>query len=308
MQAILVEGETGMMTRSVWLVLLLLIVLLILFSSVFVVREGSVALLYRFEKQACRAEGHDKCVYKPGLHFKLPFIDREQKVDLREQLLSGALPKVLTSDDKDLTINYYVVWRISDVTQYVNNAEQGKGQINEELLAAINKELLKEYSDRSLLEILAGFNESKPASLIKTATKVTAKFGVTITGAGINRLSLSTEDERKILSSMENSKNKEILRYKSQSEIIIKNSHKKADEKAELIIAQTKAKAEKIKAEGDTIASKIYADAYNQDLEFYKFYRSMKAYKNIFKNSKTVFVLQPDSQFFKYFDQLKLTK
>jgi membrane protease subunit HflC len=284
--------------------LILLVVILGLgLSSVMVVNEGERAIVSRFGKVVKdNIDGVDVTrVFIPGLHFKWPVIDKPRYMDARIQTLDGAADRFVTSEKKDLMVDSYVKWRISDFEKYYLSTNAGiKANAEKLLQAKISNDLRTEFGRRTIKEIVSGKRDELQIDALTNASESAANLGIEVVDVRVKQINLPA-----------NVSNSIYQRMRAERQAVAKEHRAQGKEQAEIIRATTDAgvtvkvagaerNALTIRGEGDALAAKIYADSYNKDAEFYGFLRSLEAYKESFSGNSDIMVLEPESDFFKY--------
>lgn len=296
------------------LLIIIAIVIGVGLSSLMVVTEGERAIVSRFgEVLKDNVDGTPVTrVYGPGLHVKIPMIDKIRYLDARIQTLDGAADRFVTSEKKDLMVDSYVKWRISDFEKFYLSTNGGLKSNAEALLQRkINSDLRTEFGKRTIKEIVSGISEDTSVSgssrdelqrlALQNAAKSAEDLGIKVVDVRVKQINLPN-----------NVSNSIFQRMRAERQAVAKEHRAKGKEEAETIRARTDAnvvvtlanarrQAEIIKGQGDATAAKIYADSFKKDPEFYSFLRSLEAYKASFTGKSDVMVLSPDSEFFKYF-------
>ncbi|MGN1281879.1 MAG: protease modulator HflC [Succinivibrio sp.] len=304
------------------------------FNSLYVVSEGTKGIVTRFGKVIRSAEG-DLNIVNPGLHFKVPFIDRVKVLDVRIQTISSSADRFVTSEKKDVIIDSYVKWQILDpATYYLTTAGGNKMQAEELLRRRINNSLRSQIGRLTIHEIVSGQNtaqddvmaeesefdtvasntadaqhsisQSKRDEVMQNALKdigASAKaLGIKIVDVRIKQINLPPEVSNSIYQRMRAERDAVAKLHRSQGRKEAEAIKAHADREVVVKIAEAERQARVLKGEGDAEATKIYADAYRQNPKLFEFLRSMDAYKNAMKSGNDVLVLEPDSEFFKYFN------
>ncbi|MCE9677619.1 protease modulator HflC [Shewanella sp. AS1] len=273
-------------------------------SSLLVVKEGERAIVSRFGK-ILKDDGVTR-IYKPGLHLKMPLIDNIKFLDSRIQTMDGAADRFVTSEKKDLMVDSYVKWRIFDHEKYYLATNGGnKIQAESLLQRKINNDLRTEFGRRTIKDIVSGSRDELQQDALKNASESAKDLGIEVVDVRVKQINLPANVSSSIYQRMRAERTAVAKEHraqgKEQSEII----RAKTDASVEIQIAEAERKALAVRGEGDAIAAKIYADAYNKDPEFYSFLRSLEAYKASFEGGSNVMVIEPDSDFFKYMKQAK---
>ncbi len=283
------------------------ILVMIGLSSLLVVNEGERAIVSRFGK-VLKDEGVTR-VYVPGLHVKIPVIDKIRYLDSRIQTLDGAPDRFVTSEKKDLMVDSYVKWRIKDFEKYYLSTNGGiKANAETLLQRKINNDLRTEFGQRTIKEIVSGKRDELQIAALSNATESARDLGIEVVDVRVKQINLP-----------ENVSSSIYQRMRAERLAVAKEHRAQGKEQAEIIratidadvtikIAEAERKALTVRGEGDAQAAKIYADAYNKDPEFFAFTRSLEAYKESFKGQGNVMVLEPDSEFFNYMKQADTKK
>jgi len=305
----------------------ILIALLILFvmgsSLLFTVHQTERALKLRLGKVV-------SADYGPGLHFKLPVIDTISIFDARIQTLDAPPELFLTLEKKNLIVDSFVKWRIindrneiSDeweanidvnaenkisgeeaVVRYfktVGGSEQRAGRRLSEIIA---DGLRREFGKRTIQEVVSGDRAQIMQDLTKDANKRAQKFGIQVVDVRVKRIELPKEVSSSVYQRMEAERERIAKKLRSRGEAEAVRIRAEADRKSVEVVAQAERDAERIRGEGDATSADTYAQAYMQDAEFYAFYRSLNAYKKSLADKSDIMLIQPDSDFFNYFNRL----
>ncbi|WP_065187691.1 protease modulator HflC [Shewanella woodyi] len=277
----------------------------VLLSSILVVNEGERAIVSRFGK-ILKDEGVTR-IYEPGLHLKLPMIDKIRFLDSRIQTMDGAADRFVTSEKKDLMVDSYVKWRISDFEKYYLSTGGGiKANAESLLQRKINNDLRTEFGRRTIKEIVSGSRDELQQDALTNAAESAEDLGIEVVDVRVKQINLPANVSSSIYQRMRAERTAVAKEHRAQgmeqSEII----RAKTDASVTVQIADAERKALEIRGEGDATSAKIYSDAYSQDPEFYSFLRSLEAYKESFSGGSNVMVLEPDSEFFKYMNNSQL--
>jgi membrane protease subunit HflC len=274
-----------------------LAVLLALLSSVFVVSEGQTALVLNFGK-IVRSD------LKPGLHFKWPMIEEVRKFDRRLLSLDDAPERYLTAEKKDVEVDFFVKWRIKDVTTFYRNASGGDEEAAMQRLRPIVKNALRnEINQRSLQQVVASGRSDLTSRLLKSINEGAGTLGIVVLDVRIKRINLPQDSDllETVFKRMRSDRLKVANQLRAEGVQASDGITADAERQRQIIIADATRDGEKVRGEGDARAAEIGAAAYRQDAEFYAFYRSLEAYRASLADGKTVMVLDPDSEFLRYF-------
>ncbi|NKF49506.1 protease modulator HflC [Shewanella sp. WXL01] len=278
------------------------------YSSLMVVNEGERAIVSRFGKVAKDViDGEEVTrVFAPGLHFKIPVIDKPRYLDARIQTLDGAADRFVTSEKKDLMVDSYVKWRIKDYERYYLSTNGGvKANAESLLLAKINNDLRTEFGRRTIKEIVSGKRDELQIDALTNASESAENIGVEVVDVRVKQINLPSNVSSSIYQRMRAERQAVAREHRAQGQEQAEIIRATIDAQVTVKIAEAEREALTVRGEGDAQSAKIYADAFNQDAEFYGFLRSLEAYKESFKGSGDVMVLEPDSEFFKYMKDMK---
>lgn len=269
------------------------------FSSIFVVKEGTRAIVITFGKVKQTSEGITK-VFEPGLHLKIPIFDRVQPLDARIQTLDERADRFVTSEKEDLIVDSYVKWKIEDFETYFLSTSGNKVQAEALLKQKVNNGLRSEFGARTIQQIVSGERSELMDSAMTQASDSSGELGIRIIDVRVKKINLPEEISNSIFNRMRAERAAAAREYRSQGkeqgEIIKAN----IDARVEIMLADAERNARQLKGEGDAQAAQIYAQTYNKNPEFYSFLRSMDAYRNSFNSKQDVLVVEPDSDFFRF--------
>jgi membrane protease subunit HflC len=272
-----------------------LVVLVVLGAmSVFIVDEREVALKLRLSAIK-RAD------YPPGLHFKWPFVENVLKFDARIQNLDSDPQEYLTVEKKNVKVDSFVKWRILDVERYYKSTGGSVQRTNDRLAAVILKRLKDEIGKRTIQQVVSGERAEIMDELATSAKQQADELGIEIIDARIKRVDLPGDVSQSVFDRMGAERKKVAMKFRSEGEERAKGIRAEADREREVILAEAERDAQKIRGDGDARATETYAKAFSQDTEFYSLYRSLDAYRNTFNSPADVLLIEPNSQFFRYF-------
>jgi len=267
-------------------------------SALFTVQQGETALVFRF------GEIVDDNL-KPGLHFKTPFVNNVRKFDARLQTLDADPERYLTSEKKNLLVDSFVQWRISDAKRFYT-AMNGDIRLANMRLAQIIKDGLRaEFGSRTVQEVISQDRKVIVKDIQADTRQSVIDFGIDIVDVRIKRVDLPQNVSESVYQRMEAERNRVAKDLRSQGAEAAERIRADADRQRTIIKADAFRDAETVRGEGDAKAAEIYAKAYSKDAEFYAFYQSLAAYQEVFKDKSDVMVIDPKSDFFKFFNQQK---
>ena len=265
-------------------------------SSAFIVRENELAVLFQFGAV-------QRTDYAPGLHFKLPLVQNVRKFDRRILTLDNEPERYLTSEKKDVFVDFFVKWRILDVSKFYT-ASSGDEQLAAQRLAPIVRQALgREINSRKLQEVISAERSNVMEELRESANKAVADLGIQIVDVRIKRIDLPEEVSDSVFRRMRAERTKVANELRSQGQEQSETIRADADRQRQVLLAEAQRDAQTWRGEGDAKAAAIYASAYGEDAEFFAFWRSLQAYREAFRNKDGVIVLDPKSELFEYFGE-----
>jgi membrane protease subunit HflC len=280
--------------RALGILVVILAVILLVTASTFVVKEQELALRVQIQEII----GKD---YKPGLHFKVPFIDDVVKFDRRVLTRKFDGEQFLTSESQGLTVDYYIKWRISDAEQFYQSTSGGDEGRAEGLVGQTIQDGIKNaIAGRTLKEIVISDRQQVTGEFMPRASKSLQQLGIQLIDVRIQRIDLQDDVAARVYESMKQSFEGIARTQRGEGDRESQIIRSEAERRRTEIIAKANADAQRIRGEGESTASAIYATAYNRNAEFYSFYRSLQAYRNSLGQDRDLIVISPDSEFFKY--------
>ncbi|MET0218040.1 MAG: protease modulator HflC [Burkholderiales bacterium] len=284
-----------MMRNMGLLVIAAVVALIILSLSMFTVDQRQSAIVLRFGQII-------SVQTKPGLYFKIPLLDNVRFFDMRIQTFETSEPeRFITSEKKNVLVDYFVKWRISEVQQYYISVGGDEARAQTRLLQTINDSLRAEFGKRTIHDVVSGERDKIMDLMRERANEDAKKIGVQVLDVRLKRVDLPQDVSESVYRRMEAERKKVANELRSTGAADSEKVRADADRQREVILAEAYGQAQKIKGEGDAKASAIYARAFEESPEFYSFYRSLEAYRQSFKNKSDVLVLDPNTEFFKYF-------
>lgn len=286
-----------MMGRSPGILVAALAVFGILLSmSVFTVTETEKAIKFQLGK----IQRDD---YQPGLHFKWPFVQNARKFDARLQTLDAEPERFLTVEKKNVIVDSFVKWRIADVGRFYTAVAGDANQANLRLDQIVKDGLRSEVSRRTLQEAVSG-ERGQIMDVISTAANEGARdLGIEVLDVRIKRIDLPAEVSNSVFDRMRAERERVARDFRSRGLEAAERIRADADRQSTVLLAEAYRDSEKLRGEGDATAAEIYATAYQRDPEFYSFHRSLEAYRATFNGQGDVLVLEPESDFFKFFNE-----
>jgi membrane protease subunit HflC len=271
--------------------------LLIGMMCIFTVNETEKAIKFQLGEIV-------KSDYEPGLHFKMPFINNVKKFDARIQTMDSKPERFLTAEKKNVIVDSFVKWRIGDVTTFYTVVGGDIDQANLRLDQIIKDAFRGEFGKRDIKQLVSTDRRAIREILIKNSRAIATNLGMDIVDVQVKRIDLPSEVSSSVFRRMEAERERVAREFRSQGAEAAERIRADADRQQVVTLANAYRDAEKLRGEGDAKSAEIYANAYGQDAEFFAFYRSLNAYRGSFSGSD-IMVLEPDSDFFKYFKRQK---
>ncbi len=238
----------------------------------------------------------------PGLHFKLPIVEDVLTFDGRILTLDDKIERVLTSENKNLKVDYFVKWRIEDTATYYVSTQGNEARALSLLTEIVGNDLLAEFSERTIQQAVADNRDEIMAAIKVKANQDASELGIQVVDVRIKRIDLPDEVSESVYARMRSEREEVIKALQSQGEAAAREIRTDADRQREVIVSTAYNEAETVKGEGDATATDIYAKAYTKNEEFYSFYRSLEAYRAAWSNRDDLLVLEPNGEFFQYFN------
>ncbi|TFH51541.1 MAG: protease modulator HflC, partial [Lysobacterales bacterium] len=244
----------------------------------------------------------------PGLHFKVPLVQEVLKFDKRIQNLDSDPELYLTLEKKNVKVDSFVKWRIKDVVRYYTSTGGIPGRASNRLSAVVQKSLKDEFGKRTIQQVISGERTEIMDKLVFSAENQANELGIEIIDVRLKRIDLPEQVSASVYARMAAEREQVAKKFRSEGEEQGKKIRAEANREREVILAEAERDAQKVKGNGDARATDIYATAFSKDVEFYSLYRSLNAYRNSFNSPSDVLLVEPNTQFFKYFKGAELKK
>lgn len=284
------------MNRLISYVIALAIVAIVAFSTMFVVDQRQYAIVF--------ALGEVKAVIKePGLHFKLP-PPFQNVVFLDKRILTLDTPdadRFITAEKKNILVDAFVKWRIADPRLYFVSFSGDERSAQNRMAQIVKASLNEEITKRTVREVISGERAKVMDGIQKKVTDEAKQIGVEIVDVRLKRVDYVEEINNSVFERMKSERVRVANELRSTGAAESEKIRADADRQRTVILAEAYRDAEQIRGDGDAKASQVYAQAFGQSPEFYKFYRSLEAYRASFKTRNDMLVIDPNSEFFKYF-------
>jgi membrane protease subunit HflC len=275
------------------LAVIAVIVAILGYSSLFTVYQTRLALVVRLGQPV-------RVVTTPGLNFKLPLIDNVIYIDKRILDLENAAQEVIASDQKRLVVDAFARYRINDALKFYQAVGSIEGA-NSRLSTLLNASLRRVLGESTLTHVVRDERAALMARVRDQVDREAAAFGITIVDVRIRRADLPEQNSQAVYQRMQTERQREAAEFRANGSQKSQEIRAKADRDVTVLVADTQAKADTIRGEGEAERNRIFAEAFGKDPDFFAFYRSMQAYETGLRHNDTRMVLRPDSDFFKYF-------
>ena len=270
------------------------LVALLTWASVFIVDERQEAILFQFG-EIIEAD------YEPGVHFKIPFIQNVRKFDNRILTIDQKPERFLTQEKKDLIVDSYVKWRITDVVQYFKTTQGDELTAGRLLYENINNGLRDEFGKRTIQEIISGDRTQIMELMTQQASQRAQTLGISVIDVRVKKVDYPERVSNSVYQRMRAEREREARDFRSKGHEASERIQADADRQRSILLAEAYRDSEIARGEGDAKATEVYAEAFDRDREFYKFTRSLTAYTKNFSSAGDVILLKPDSDYFRYF-------
>ena len=274
-----------------------LVVLVGVSNTLYVISEFERGITLRFG-QLIEAD------IQPGLHVKVPFLDDVRRFDARILTVDAQPASFFTVEKKRLIVDSYAKWKIANVETYYKATTGLERNAENRLAKRINDGLRNQFGTRTLREVVSGERDLLMKNITQDLnSSVRDELGIEIVDIRVKRIDLPQEVSSQVFRRMTAERDKEAQELRSTGKEKAEKIRASADRERTIELANAYRDAEELRGEGDAKAASIYAEAYQQDAEFYSFIRSLNAYKAAFSSKGDIMLVEPDSQFFKYLKQ-----
>lgn len=267
-------------------------------SALFTVEQGETAVVFRLGEIV-------QSDVKPGLHLKTPFINSVKIFDARLQTLESESERYLTKEKKNLIIESFVKWRIIDAEKFYTSTNGDIRLANMRLAQIIKDSLRAEFGNRTVQEAISRDRSTIVRDITISTKDDVASFGIELADVRVKRVDLPLDVSESVYRRMEAERTRVAKELRSEGAEAAERIRADADRQKVVIISDAFREAETIRGQGDAKSADIYSKAYNKDKEFYAFYQSLNAYQDAFKDKSDVILVDPKSEFFKYFNAQK---
>ena len=235
----------------------------------------------------------------------IPLVNYAQKIEKRLLNLDKEPQRFLTKEKKDVIVDYYVKWRITDIEKFYTATRGNVVSANTLLEQRINRALRDEFGERTIQEVVSGERTQILNVVTSTTSNLTDELGISVMDVRTKRIDLPAEVSNSVYQRMRAERDRVAKGFRARGSEAAERIRANADREREVILANAFRDAETIRGEGDAQATEVYAAAFTKDREFYSFYRSLNAYQNSFNQGNDILLVEPKSDFFKYFNKSK---
>lgn len=278
------------------LIVAAMIAMLALLTSVYIVNESQTAIVLNLGKVV-------RSNIQPGLHFKAPFIEQVRKFDRRLLTLDDNPERYLTAEKKDVEVDFFVKWKIKDVTAFYRATSGGNEDAAKQRLTPIVKNALRnDINQLTLQQVVSSGRSEITKRLLTSINAGAATLGIEVIDVRIKRINFPQDSTilTSVFERMSSERQQVANALKAEGFAEAERLRAEAERESRVLMADAQRDAQIVRGEGDSKVAEISANAYGQDTEFYAFYRSLEAYKASMSDGKTTMVLDPDSEFLKY--------
>ncbi|MDG0970400.1 MAG: protease modulator HflC [Porticoccaceae bacterium] len=287
------------MSNLLKVVVVFLVILVGASNTLYVISEIERGVTLRFGEMI-------EADIKPGLHVKVPFIDDVRRFEARILTVDAQPESFFTVEQKRLIVDSYAKWRISDVETYYKSTGGNERVAENRLAKRVNDGLRNQFGTRTLHEVVSGERDMLMKNITdELNSTVLTSLGIEVVDVRVKRIDLPQEVSDPVFRRMTAERNKEAQELRSTGKEKAEKIRASADRERTIELANAYRDSEELRGEGDAEAARIYAEAYQQDPEFYSFMRSLNAYKSSFSNKGDIMIVEPDSAYFKYLNQSK---
>jgi membrane protease subunit HflC len=290
-----------MSTKKTAAGILLATLLILLFTSLFTVYQGTHGIILRLGRLVNDTKTGQVKIFSPGLHMKTPFIETVRVFDTRIQTLDIKSSRIVTREKKDVMVDYYAKWRVENMAQYFKSTGGNSLKAETLLEQQLNTLLRAEFGKRTIPELVSGERGDVMVALLQSAEKQASELGIHVVDVRIKGIELPANTSNAIYQRMRADMQKIANRHRADGHAEAEFVQAQADANVTVLLATARSDGQKARALGKAKAAGIYAKAYGQNKPFFSFYRSLIAYQDSFNSKQDIFVLDQSSAFFDYF-------
>lgn len=241
--------------------------------------------------------------YAPGLHFMVPVLNNIKKFDGRIQTLDSRPERFLTVEKKDVIVDSFAKWRITNPGQFFRSTGGNSERTARLLSERVNTALRDEFGKRTIQEVVSDDRLELMQTLTKKVDTDAAELGIEVVDVRVKKIDLPPEVSESVYQRMRAERERVARDLRAKGAEAAERIRADADRQRTVILADAYKVSEQLRGEGDAKATEIYANAYNQDKDFFSFHRSLNAYRATFGRGGDMMILEPESDFFRYFKE-----
>ena len=275
------------------------IALVILNLTAFTINERELAIKLQVGEVV-------KADYEPGLHFKIPFYQTIRKFPKRIMTINERPERIFTAERLAMDVDFFVKWRIIDTVNFYISTGGSFRVANDRISEIIKNAIVTEFGKRTVKEAISVERAELMRDMLATATNTAKGLGVELVDVRVKQVEFPDDVRNSVYQQMREERGRIAAERRAQGMEVSEEKRSTADKERTIILANANKDSQIIRGEGDAKAAEIYANAYNQDPEFYAFYRSIDAYRNSIGNANDIMVIDPDNEFFQYLNKSKI--
>jgi membrane protease subunit HflC len=269
---------------------------IIVYASAFIVRQYETAIRLRLGEIVATD-------YQPGLHFMFPVVNNVIKFDRRIHTLDARPQRFLTVEKKDVIVDSFAKWRITNAAQFYRSTGGSVARTERLLSEQINTNLRNEFGKRTIQEVVSEDRQDVMDSITRAIDRGAADLGIEVVDVRVKKIDLPPEVSESVYERMRAERERVARDLRATGAEAAERIRADADRQRTVLLAEAYRTSEQLRGEGDAQAAQTYANAFNQNAEFFSFHRSLSAYRTAFGEGGDLMVLEPDSEFFRYFHQ-----
>lgn len=243
--------------------------------------------------------------YEPGLHFKLPFVQKIRKFPKRIQTIDERPERIFTGERLAMDVDFFVKWRIINTVNYYVATGGSSRVANDRISEIIKNAIVTEFGKRTVQEAISVERAELMRDMLATATTTAEGLGVELVDVRVKQVEFPDDVRNSVYQQMRQERGRIAAERRAEGMEVSEQLKSTADKERTIILANANRDSQKLRGTGDAKSAEIYAEAYNQDPEFYAFYRSIDAYRNSIGSSNDILVIDPDNEFFRYLNNSK---
>jgi membrane protease subunit HflC len=273
-----------------------LIAVVVVMMSLFYVDEREVAIKFRFGEII-------ESNFEPGLHIKIPVVNNVQYFSKQILTVNNPQELFLTKEKKNLFVDFFIKWKITDVADYYRATRGEQVLAAQRLLEIVKDGIRAEFARRTVPEVVAAERRELMDDMLTNARSNALKLGIEVIDVRVKRIEFSEEVSESVFNRMRQERARTAAELRAEGAENAEQIRADADRQRTVILAEAYRDAEKVRGQGDAVAAETYAQAFEKNEEFYRFTRSIQAYKESFGQGNDVLVLDGKNDFFQYLNK-----